>query len=266
MVPAFAEAAFALKAGQITQTPVHTQFGWLRHQGHRAPHRTAGDVRASARRPAPDRDPGRRPQGPWAEARTGLQIETLNMDGTPQTPAPTGTAAPRGPPRPLRRSRPSSMAKAAVSPMAVTLPSPAAHRGRAARGGGGRHPLPGPDRPGHGRLAPGTTVAGVFTRSLCPGAPDDWCRLALKQGQARGVVVNARQRQRLHRPPRPRDHGGDPPPPPPALPRLPGGAGVPRQHRRDRRGAAARTHHTTPCRRCTPPCAKTRGSRRRAAS
>ncbi len=28
MVPAFAKAAFALKKGQITQTPVHTQYGW----------------------------------------------------------------------------------------------------------------------------------------------------------------------------------------------------------------------------------------------
>jgi glutamate N-acetyltransferase / amino-acid N-acetyltransferase len=40
-------------------------------------------------------------------------------------------------------------------------------------------------------LAPGTTVAGVFTRSLCPGAPVDWCRSALVQGHARGLVVNA---------------------------------------------------------------------------
>ena len=24
-------------------------------------------------------------------------------------------------------------------------------------------------------FAPGTTVAGVFTRNLCPGAPIDWC-------------------------------------------------------------------------------------------
>jgi glutamate N-acetyltransferase/amino-acid N-acetyltransferase len=40
-------------------------------------------------------------------------------------------------------------------------------------------------------LAPGTTAAGVFTRNLCPGAPVDWCREALKQGFARAVVVNA---------------------------------------------------------------------------
>ncbi|WP_160000695.1 bifunctional glutamate N-acetyltransferase/amino-acid acetyltransferase ArgJ [Roseomonas sp. 18066] len=40
-------------------------------------------------------------------------------------------------------------------------------------------------------FAPGTTVAGVFTRNKCPGAPIDWCRAALKSGKARGLVVNA---------------------------------------------------------------------------
>ena len=40
-------------------------------------------------------------------------------------------------------------------------------------------------------FAPGTTVAGVFTRNLCPGAPIDWCRAALKGGRARALVVNA---------------------------------------------------------------------------
>ena len=40
-------------------------------------------------------------------------------------------------------------------------------------------------------LPEGTTVAGVFTRNKCPGAPVDWCRDALEGGQARAVVVNA---------------------------------------------------------------------------
>ncbi len=40
-------------------------------------------------------------------------------------------------------------------------------------------------------LAPGSTVAGVFTRNKCPGAPVDWCRAALAGGRARAVVVNA---------------------------------------------------------------------------
>ncbi len=40
-------------------------------------------------------------------------------------------------------------------------------------------------------LAAGTRVAGVFTRSKCPGAPVDWCRKALQGGRARALVVNA---------------------------------------------------------------------------
>ncbi len=40
-------------------------------------------------------------------------------------------------------------------------------------------------------LACGSTVAGVFTRNRCPGAPVDWCRAALKSGHARALVVNA---------------------------------------------------------------------------
>ncbi|HVE22048.1 MAG TPA: bifunctional glutamate N-acetyltransferase/amino-acid acetyltransferase ArgJ [Acidocella sp.] len=40
-------------------------------------------------------------------------------------------------------------------------------------------------------FAEGTTVAGVFTKNLCPGAPVTWCREALQGGGARGLVVNA---------------------------------------------------------------------------
>src|SRR4051812_855360 len=38
---------------------------------------------------------------------------------------------------------------------------------------------------------PGTTVAGVFTSSKCPSAPVDWCRQNLKNGVARGLLVNS---------------------------------------------------------------------------
>ena len=41
------------------------------------------------------------------------------------------------------------------------------------------------------RLAAGATVAGAFTRSLCPSAPVDWCRAILKHGKARAIVVNS---------------------------------------------------------------------------
>ena len=40
-------------------------------------------------------------------------------------------------------------------------------------------------------FVPGTTVAGVTTRSLCPSAPVEWCREALKKGKARALVVNS---------------------------------------------------------------------------
>ncbi len=40
-------------------------------------------------------------------------------------------------------------------------------------------------------LAPGTTAAGVLTRSTLPGWPIEWCRARLKRGLARVLVVNA---------------------------------------------------------------------------
>jgi glutamate N-acetyltransferase/amino-acid N-acetyltransferase len=40
-------------------------------------------------------------------------------------------------------------------------------------------------------LAPGTEVAGVFTRSLCPSAPVDWCRSLIGRGTARALVCNS---------------------------------------------------------------------------
>ena len=39
--------------------------------------------------------------------------------------------------------------------------------------------------------APGTTVAGVFTRSLTCSAPVDWCKEGIKGGSGRVVVVNS---------------------------------------------------------------------------
>ncbi len=40
-------------------------------------------------------------------------------------------------------------------------------------------------------LAPSSVIAGALTRSLCPSAPVDWCRRALKGGRARAIVVNS---------------------------------------------------------------------------
>src|SRR5438876_11559915 len=40
-------------------------------------------------------------------------------------------------------------------------------------------------------FVPGTSIAGVLTRSLCPSAPVDWCRRALRSGRARAILVNS---------------------------------------------------------------------------
>jgi glutamate N-acetyltransferase/amino-acid N-acetyltransferase len=40
-------------------------------------------------------------------------------------------------------------------------------------------------------LAPGTQVAGVFTKSKTASAPVDWCKAQLKAGHARALVVNS---------------------------------------------------------------------------
>ena len=40
-------------------------------------------------------------------------------------------------------------------------------------------------------FAPGTTAAGVLTRSKCPSAPVEWCRTILPRGRARALVVNS---------------------------------------------------------------------------
>jgi glutamate N-acetyltransferase / amino-acid N-acetyltransferase len=40
-------------------------------------------------------------------------------------------------------------------------------------------------------FAPGTTVAGVLTKSKCPSAPVDWCQKNLGKGKARAFIVNA---------------------------------------------------------------------------
>jgi glutamate N-acetyltransferase / amino-acid N-acetyltransferase len=38
---------------------------------------------------------------------------------------------------------------------------------------------------------PGTSVAGVFTKSKCPSAPVEWCRAHLKSGKSKGALARA---------------------------------------------------------------------------
>ncbi|MCX7381768.1 MAG: bifunctional glutamate N-acetyltransferase/amino-acid acetyltransferase ArgJ [Alphaproteobacteria bacterium] len=79
----------------------------------------------------------------------------------------------------------------AVSPLAVPLPElpPLAGVRLGAIAAGIRYK--GRNDVVMAELAAGTTVAGVFTSSKCPGAPIDWCREMLSGGKARAVVINA---------------------------------------------------------------------------
>ncbi|WP_174503300.1 bifunctional glutamate N-acetyltransferase/amino-acid acetyltransferase ArgJ [Acidiphilium sp. C61] len=78
-----------------------------------------------------------------------------------------------------------------VSPLAVSLPDlPAVAGVRFATAAAGIR-YRGRDDVLLASFDPGTTVAGVFTRNKCPGAPVSWCREILPGGMARGLVVNA---------------------------------------------------------------------------
>ena len=80
----------------------------------------------------------------------------------------------------------------AVSPLApktIVVPAPLGGVRFAAVAAGLRYQ--GRDDVMVAEMAPGTTVAGVFTRSLTASAPVLWCRQALAGGTARLLVVNS---------------------------------------------------------------------------
>jgi peptidyl-prolyl cis-trans isomerase C len=82
MVPAFADAAFALQTGKITQTPVHTQFGWHVIQvlaRRQAPQPTFEQARDRLRQQiAEDYE-----KKEVAKALAQAKIERFNPDGSP---------------------------------------------------------------------------------------------------------------------------------------------------------------------------------------
>src|ERR1700754_821767 len=41
------------------------------------------------------------------------------------------------------------------------------------------------------QLIPGTTIAGVFTKSTAISAPAQWCRASVKKGKARAFIDNS---------------------------------------------------------------------------
>jgi peptidyl-prolyl cis-trans isomerase C len=90
MVPAFANAAFALKVGQYTKTPVQSQFGWhvILCEGRRtAPPQSFDDVKGQISQQIADAAI----KSTLADARAKVTIQVYNADGTPaQSPANQG--------------------------------------------------------------------------------------------------------------------------------------------------------------------------------
>ena len=90
MVKPFADAAFALKPGTYTKTPVHSQFGWhvIESQGKRQkPAPSFDDVKDKIRQTLTDKAITDALQ----DARKGVTVKLFNPDGSPAT-EPAATA------------------------------------------------------------------------------------------------------------------------------------------------------------------------------
>jgi peptidyl-prolyl cis-trans isomerase C len=96
MVPAFANAAFALQPGQYTKTPVQTQFGWhvILSEGKRtAPPQSFDTVKDQIRQKLADDAI----KATLADVRAKVKIKLFNPDGTP---APDGSEPGAAQPQP----------------------------------------------------------------------------------------------------------------------------------------------------------------------
>ncbi len=91
MLPEFSTAAFALKPGEITQTPVHTRFGWhviKTEEKRTAPPPTLDEVRDEIRQQIIQQGVAK----VLASAKQGIEIQKFNPDGTKMAPAPAPAA------------------------------------------------------------------------------------------------------------------------------------------------------------------------------
>ena len=187
MLPEFSDAAFALKPGEITQTPVQTRFGWhvIKLEERRtAPPPTLDEVRDEIRQQIIQEGVAK----VLADAKQGVadpEVQPGRHADAPTTAGPPRAAAP------ARRAGEVAMA-IPVSPLAVAAARAAADRRGPARRGAGGHPLPGPHRPGDGRAG-----AGHHRSPACSPATNARARRStgaarsLEGGKARALVVNA---------------------------------------------------------------------------
>lgn len=103
MIPEFAEAAFALRPGEISQNPVRTQFGWhvIKVEERRAVAPPSyEDARENLRSQAFEEGVNQAVE----RIRAAARVERFGMDGSPQrAPSLLDGAAPPAPAQPQRR-------------------------------------------------------------------------------------------------------------------------------------------------------------------
>ncbi len=118
MLPEFSAAAFAMKPGEISTTPVHTRFGWhiIKVEGTRtAPPPAFAAVRAEIRQKIIEEAVTRAVN----DAKQGLTVVKFNPDGSVPTPpaSPPASPAPASGPASTAPAAPASSAPASAAPV-----------------------------------------------------------------------------------------------------------------------------------------------------